>query len=327
MIHATFKVQTVGEILKDARLNRGLNIKQVAESTRIRAEYLEALEKGDYGKFPSEVYIKGFLKNYAKFLDVDVKRALALYRRENKEIKKAHIKKPESPSSRFDFTLTPGKLIVAIVVIVFIGIIYYIATQIGTILEAPNLEISSPTSVSTDESKEFQTADESIDIKGAVSAGATLTINGDEVTTNNLEQFEIKDLRLNLGENEFVLLAESQFGRESRAMLKVIRIEAKEEQRGETEIEPEEEQAENMSVTITIGSEDANVLVITDGQTQINRVLVSGDTREFEANKTVAIQTPRPSSVKININGEDFSILTSKRHEWTLENGEVTKTK
>ena len=82
-----------------------------------------------------------------------------------------------------------------------------------------------------------------------------------------------------------------------------------------------------MQIKIEIGDEDANVLVITDGQTQINRVLSSGDSRDFTANSTFALQTPRPSSITITVNGEEFSILTSKRHEWTLDNGEVTKTK
>ena len=45
-------------------------------------EYLKALEESNYDSFPSEVYLKGFLKNYAKFLGINTERALAMYRRE-----------------------------------------------------------------------------------------------------------------------------------------------------------------------------------------------------------------------------------------------------
>ena len=66
MIKSSFQLKTIGNLLKERRQERNLTLKQISEATKIRSEYLEALEKGDYSVFPSEVYIKGFLKNYAK---------------------------------------------------------------------------------------------------------------------------------------------------------------------------------------------------------------------------------------------------------------------
>ncbi len=58
----------IGDILRDARQSKHLSVLEVAEATRIKASYLEALEHGDYGLLPGPAYVTGFLRNYATFL-------------------------------------------------------------------------------------------------------------------------------------------------------------------------------------------------------------------------------------------------------------------
>jgi cytoskeleton protein RodZ len=62
---------TPGEALAARRGERGLSIDQVAASTRIRPEYLRALEAGDYAAFAAPVYARGCLRTYATFLGLD----------------------------------------------------------------------------------------------------------------------------------------------------------------------------------------------------------------------------------------------------------------
>ena len=69
----------LGEILRRAREAKGLSLAQVEEVTRIRSAYLQALEEEDYQRLPPPVYVKGFLKNYALFLDLNPQQVLALY--------------------------------------------------------------------------------------------------------------------------------------------------------------------------------------------------------------------------------------------------------
>ncbi len=323
MISTTFKVQTIGEILSEARRKKQLSLKQVAEITKIRAEYLKALEEGNYSAFASEVYLKGFLKNYAKFLEIDPKRALALYRRENAEQKQNSIKSPDIKlKEKINPTLTPEKLIVSVVAIVAIAIIYYLFTQISYVLKAPYLKITAPIEINGGEEKSFDTQEDIITIKGEVSPGATLALNGNEVVTNNLKQFEINNIRLTDKENEFILIATSQFGKESVIKLRVNKLVSNIDQASEEAIEDIPE-IKIMNITLNIVNDDANVLVITDGQTKLNQVLVKGATRTFTANNKVIIQTPRPKNVKITINDQTFEITTSTRHEWELVNGEI----
>ena len=64
--------ESAGKILAQARHKRGLTIDEAAHATKLRPEKILALENDDYASFASNAYAKGFLKNYARFLDVDV---------------------------------------------------------------------------------------------------------------------------------------------------------------------------------------------------------------------------------------------------------------
>jgi cytoskeletal protein RodZ len=61
----------VGKILREARQARELTIEQVAETTYIRQHYLLAMEAGDFAALPSPVQMRGFLRAYADFLDIE----------------------------------------------------------------------------------------------------------------------------------------------------------------------------------------------------------------------------------------------------------------
>jgi len=61
----------LGDILRREREKQGLTIKDIENETSIRSLYIEAIEKGDYDHLPSDVYTKGFIRNYAKALNMD----------------------------------------------------------------------------------------------------------------------------------------------------------------------------------------------------------------------------------------------------------------
>ena len=61
----------IGALLEKKRREKGLSLKEVEQATKIRARYLEGLEREDYGVLPDAVYVQGFLKTYANFLGLD----------------------------------------------------------------------------------------------------------------------------------------------------------------------------------------------------------------------------------------------------------------
>jgi len=68
---------TVAEQLRRAREEQNLNVYQVAEITKIKTDHIRALEEGDFNSFSAPVYIRGFVRTYAKALKLDVNRVTA----------------------------------------------------------------------------------------------------------------------------------------------------------------------------------------------------------------------------------------------------------
>jgi len=62
---------TIGEILKRTRESRNLTVETVNRETKISINVIRALEQDDMDSFSSETYLKGFVKNYAKYLELD----------------------------------------------------------------------------------------------------------------------------------------------------------------------------------------------------------------------------------------------------------------
>jgi cytoskeletal protein RodZ len=69
--------ETVGQRLKKAREEKYLTLEKVAEQTRIRATFLKALEADDYSVMPSAAQGRGFLRNYAEFLSINIDEVIA----------------------------------------------------------------------------------------------------------------------------------------------------------------------------------------------------------------------------------------------------------
>lgn len=68
----------VGKKLRHARQKMDASLEEAAESTRIRQFYLQALEKGEFGELPSPVQVRGFIRAYAKYLNLDAKELFSL---------------------------------------------------------------------------------------------------------------------------------------------------------------------------------------------------------------------------------------------------------
>ena len=73
------EAQRLGGILRAQRESKGITLEQAAEDTRIREKFLVALESGDNQALPGAVYTKGFLRNYADYLDLDSSELVGVY--------------------------------------------------------------------------------------------------------------------------------------------------------------------------------------------------------------------------------------------------------
>lgn len=68
-----------GETLKKRREDLGLNIGEIAAELKIKTDYLKAIENNAFERLPVEVYTKGYIRCYARYLDVDPEPIIQYY--------------------------------------------------------------------------------------------------------------------------------------------------------------------------------------------------------------------------------------------------------
>jgi cytoskeleton protein RodZ len=72
-------MQTIGERLEEARKKKGISIREAAEATKIRGEYLQKFEGNQFEIGLTDIYTRGFLRGYANYLRMPTDRLLSDY--------------------------------------------------------------------------------------------------------------------------------------------------------------------------------------------------------------------------------------------------------
>ena len=71
--------KTIGKLLKETRTKNNIPLEDVANKTKININILRALEKENIETLPNKTYVKGFVKNYAKTIGLDLNQAIEAY--------------------------------------------------------------------------------------------------------------------------------------------------------------------------------------------------------------------------------------------------------
>lgn len=69
--------QRPGRALAEARGQRNQTITEIAQQLKLSAHQVEALEADDYAKLPGPVFVRGFIRNYARLMDLDAEALVA----------------------------------------------------------------------------------------------------------------------------------------------------------------------------------------------------------------------------------------------------------
>ena len=72
-------MDTVGRFLRQQRLARGMSLEEVARTTRVPISSVERIEADQFDELPGEVFVRGFLKSYARAVGVPADDVLARY--------------------------------------------------------------------------------------------------------------------------------------------------------------------------------------------------------------------------------------------------------
>lgn len=200
-------MRTVGEILKKRRFEKNLSLEWVESKIKIRKKFLQALENNDWLQMPSLPYIKGFLKVYADFLDLNSEELLAVFRRHYNYEEKSDIL-PEGVSQPLNRPLvrfTPQTIIAVISALFLLFLFSYLGLQYIASVSPPNLTVERPKEGEVLSSPNLQ-------IKGKTDIDAVVEINKKRIALNDKGEFATM-FTLQPGVNTVVVDSISKFGK------------------------------------------------------------------------------------------------------------------
>jgi len=208
-------MKTIGQLLILQRKKRKLTLQDVQKAIKIHPKYLKALEADDYTLFEGAVHAKGFLKNYADFLDLNVPEILALWRRDfggifTKSQKQTKFKSVLSPK----LLITPSLVLVvfvSVLICVFFGYLFY---QYRNFTSVPDLAVFYP-----ENNALVQAA--TLDITGKTDIDSTVFVNNQKLFLNTDGSFATSVV-LKEGLNTLSIVAVSSLDKKTEVIRTVI---------------------------------------------------------------------------------------------------------
>lgn len=203
----------VGQRLKEERLRQKLTLDQVAKETRIRLQFLVAIEKGEYQKLPSAAYATGFVKNYSEYLGLPKKEITALFRREFDE-EKIYKVLPEGFTRQKEFPVHRIKIQQAVfgVVLILLIIISFLLYQYRFAFLSPPLTVITP--------KDGEKVSSEYTISGKSVPNVTIFVNNVEVPVNANGEF-MKKVTLLPSDTVITIKARNRLGKETTVQRRV----------------------------------------------------------------------------------------------------------
>lgn len=271
-------IEELGRYLKAYRKKANITLEEIQEETKIRIKYLKALETGDFYTIPGgEVYVKGFLQNYAKAINLDPSEILRIYKqikgediiKEKIEVSSDEYEESENIISSIIDKISSKRFFTLIVVAVVIIILVF---SFRLIKSTPNS--ASPPSGNNHQNIESKNQDTHEKF--------------DEDKSQDLYKYE-KDSKDMENENK---------GK--------TRVKLKEDTKQKTVYEVNDKE---INIVLEIVDDRCWMNVKKDGRFEYEGTLSSGDSKEFNADDDLVIRVGNPLVVKIKANNNDLGIL------------------
>jgi len=218
-------MKTVGETLRNKRKRLNLTITNIQKAIKIHPKYVKAMENDDYSEFTNKTHATGFLKIYAKHLNLNAEELLALWRREHEH--KFDDGADQGPKKlktleRAPFVVTPTVIATGIVIIFLLGFFGYLFYQYKNFNAAPGLEIFNPPDNTIQQT-------DVVDITGKTDMDSTVLVNGQKIVLNTDGSFAAS-IKLKEGINNLSIVSINKLDKRSEIIRTVIfRPEEKEE--------------------------------------------------------------------------------------------------
>jgi cytoskeletal protein RodZ len=197
-------METIGQILKKARLAKKYSFKELEEETKIKSSFIQAIEKEDWQALPELPVVLGFVKNIASFLNIDVRRVTASLKR---DYPPQDLEVNPQPELGKKFVWTPKLTFFVGVLALSSLILGYLSFQYLQFISPPKLEIYVPKDNETISQKKLT-------VSGVTSPDATVKINNQPVLVDEEGMFQ-SELEVSEKTKEIVVVAVSRSGKEA----------------------------------------------------------------------------------------------------------------
>jgi len=287
----------LGEKLAKKRISLGLDPKDIEKAIRVRAAHIEAIENGRYSQLPPDVYVRGFVRNYANYLQLDAAKVMKLYERERgllENVRKAKAGAPVvRPLATPKVVITPKTITIAGIIAGAVAIVLYISWQVIILTAPPKLVVTSP-------KNNVNIEGNSVNVEGTTDPGATLLINGVEVGIDQVGAFK-ESINLGSGVNIVTVRAQNKMGKFTEVKNTVVA-------RYQSDIAASNATAAGIEVKITIGPRTASIQLEIDGKPVTAKpvVMLAGVTQTYKATNKIKITTNDGGTVNVVVSGQDI---------------------
>ena len=204
-------MKTIGKFLKEARIRKKYSQESVAKETKIKKEFISAIERENWESLPEFPTVLGFVKKISKFLKVDERQAVAILRRDYPPKVLPVNPKPDI-SKRFvwspKLTFLVGSLVVVGAVLTYLGF------QYSKFVSPPKLTVLSPQDGAVVTVRELE-------VEGRTDPDASVKINNQPVLVEEDGDFKAKVEIFNKTE-EIEIRAISRSGKETVIHRKIV---------------------------------------------------------------------------------------------------------
>ncbi len=203
-------MRSVGHVIKEERVAKGLTLDNLASETKIKREFIRAIEKGNWGALPEYPVVSGFVKNIFKSLELDENSGLALLRRDYPPQKLPVNPKPDV--SR-EFVWSPKLTFLTGIGAVALAILGYLIFQYIGFISPPRLNVDTPTDGQVITSNK-------VTVSGSTDTEASINVNNQPVIVGEDGRFE-SQVEVVTETREVVVTAKSRSGKETRISRKI----------------------------------------------------------------------------------------------------------
>jgi cytoskeletal protein RodZ len=201
-------MKSIGETLKEARTKKKLSVENLSTKTKIRREFLEAIENENWSKLPEFPVVIGFVKSIAGSLKLNSETVAALLKR---DYPPRTIRINPKPDISRNFIWSPKLTFWLGIIIVSFAVLGYLITQYIGFKSPPKLSIDYP--------KDGQLVTErQIFVSGQTESDVTVKVNNQPALVDSDGNFSTK-IEVSPETKEIIVVADSRSGKES--MLKV----------------------------------------------------------------------------------------------------------